>query len=92
MLLSWGFSTWSGRCQLDRETLPLTVADPCIWHSSGTNLSQRQSATTAGAPTDHARVPHRTTSGLRMLLPTTRASCDGQRVLTAPEPVNLTRP
>jgi hypothetical protein len=34
----------------------LTVADPCIWHGCGTNPSRRQSATTAGAPTDQARV------------------------------------
>jgi hypothetical protein len=34
----------------------LTAADPCIWHGCGTNLSRRQSATVAGAPTDQARV------------------------------------
>jgi hypothetical protein len=34
----------------------LTVANPCIWHGCGTNLSRRQSATAAGAPTDQARV------------------------------------
>jgi hypothetical protein len=38
------------------EAPALTVADPCIWHGCGTNLSRRQSATTAGAPTDQARV------------------------------------
>ncbi|GLW45553.1 hypothetical protein Stsp02_12150 [Streptomyces sp. NBRC 14336] len=38
------------------EKTPLTVADPCIWHGSGTNLSRRKSATTAGAPPDGARV------------------------------------
>jgi hypothetical protein len=32
------------------------VADPCIWHGCGMNLSRRQSATTAGAPTERARV------------------------------------
>jgi hypothetical protein len=32
------------------------VADPCIWHDGGTNLSRRPIATTAGAPTDHACV------------------------------------
>ncbi|GGX84433.1 hypothetical protein GCM10010510_31810 [Streptomyces anandii JCM 4720] len=32
------------------------MADPCIWHGNGTNLSQRQSATMVGAPADHARV------------------------------------
>lgn len=54
--LTWSFDTWSDRRELDRETPPLTVADPCIWHGSGTNLSRRKSATTAGALTDHARV------------------------------------
>jgi hypothetical protein len=34
----------------------LTVADPCIWHVCGTNLSRRQSATMAGAPANHACV------------------------------------
>ena len=32
------------------------MADRWIWHDSGTNLSRRQSATTAGASTDCARV------------------------------------
>lgn len=45
----------SGRL-LDHRALVLTVADPCIWHGCGTNLSRRQSATTVGAPTDQARV------------------------------------
>jgi hypothetical protein len=40
----------------DRGAPVLTVADPYIWHACGTNLSRRQSATTAGAPTDQARV------------------------------------
>ena len=56
MLLSWAFDTWYGCWKLDRETLPLTVAGPCIWHGSGTNLSRGQSATMAGTPTDYARV------------------------------------
>jgi hypothetical protein len=34
----------------------LTVADPCIWHGCGMNLSRRQPATTAGQPTDRTRV------------------------------------
>jgi hypothetical protein len=38
------------------QTPSLTVAAPCIWHGSGTDLGRRQSATTAGAPTDQARV------------------------------------
>lgn len=54
--LTWSFDTWSGCPEHDRETPSLTVADPCIWHGSGTNFSRRQSATTAGAPADHARV------------------------------------
>lgn len=45
----------SGRLP-DRGAPVLTVADSCIWHGCGTNLSRRQSATTAGAPTDQARV------------------------------------
>jgi hypothetical protein len=53
--LSCGFvSRGSGRL-LDRTAPVLTVADPCFWHGCGTNLSRRQSATRAGAPTDHAR-------------------------------------
>jgi hypothetical protein len=54
--LTWGFDTWSGCRELDRETPPLTVAAPCIWHGNGMNLSRRKPATTAGAPADHARV------------------------------------
>lgn len=54
--LTWSFDTWSGCGELDHETTPLTVVAPCIWHGSGTNLSRRQSATTAGASTDQARV------------------------------------
>jgi hypothetical protein len=45
----------SGRL-LVRRAPALTVADPCIWHGCGTNLSRRQAATTVGAPTDQARV------------------------------------
>jgi hypothetical protein len=61
--LSCGFvGRGSGRL-LDRGAPVLTVVDPCIWHGCGTNPSRRQSATTAGAPTDQARVclaaPHR---------------------------------
>jgi hypothetical protein len=54
--LSWGFDTWSGCRELDRENPSLTVTGPCIWHDSGTNLSRRQPATTAVRPTDQARV------------------------------------
>jgi hypothetical protein len=54
--LTWSFDTWPSHRELDRETPPLTVTDPWIWHGSGTNLSRRQSATTASAPNDHARV------------------------------------
>jgi hypothetical protein len=42
--------------QLDRMTPPLTLADLCIWHGCGTDLSRRQLATTEGASTDQARV------------------------------------
>jgi hypothetical protein len=54
--LSCGF-VGRGRVRLlDLNPPVLTVTDPCMWHGSGTNLGQRQSATTAGAPTDQARV------------------------------------
>lgn len=49
---------------LDRGAPVLTVADPCIWHGSGTNLSRRQPATTAGAPTSQACVLRCTPTGL----------------------------
>ena len=55
-LLSCGFTDRGSGRLLDRGALVLTVADPCIWHGYGTNLSRRQLATMAGAPTDHARV------------------------------------
>lgn len=45
----------SGRL-LDCGVPVLTVTDSCIWHGCGTNLSRRQPATTAGAPTGQARV------------------------------------
>ena len=52
------------------------------------NLSRRQSATTAGALTDHARVclvpPPQASATLSV--PSTRASRDGQPVTTTPEP------
>lgn len=54
--MTWGFDDWRDARQLDCQNPWLTVADRCIWHDSGTNLSRRQPATTAGAPTDHARV------------------------------------
>jgi hypothetical protein len=54
--LSCGFADRGRKWVLDRGAPALTVADPCIWHGRGTNLSRRQSATTAGAPTDQARV------------------------------------
>jgi hypothetical protein len=63
-------------------------ADPCIWHSCGTNLSRRQSATMVGAPTDQARVclaaplPASTT----LTVASTRASHDGRHALMVPEP------
>jgi hypothetical protein len=54
--LSCGFAGRGSGRLLDRVAPALTVADPCIWHGCGTNLSRRQSATTAGAPADPARV------------------------------------
>lgn len=56
MPVTWGFDDWRDDQQLDLQTPSLTVADRCIWHDSGTNLSRRQPATTAGAPADQARV------------------------------------
>lgn len=58
--MTWGLSCdFAGRGSErvpDRGAPVLTVAAPCIWHGCGTNLSRRQSAATAGAPTDQARV------------------------------------
>lgn len=56
MPVPWGFDDWRDARQLDRQAPSLTVVGPCIWHGSGTNLSRRQPATTAGASTDRARV------------------------------------
>jgi len=76
--------------QLDREVTTLTVADPCIWHDSGTGLSRRQLATMAGSTTWQARVcllhPHGPRPRYR-LLSSTRAArtagCDdGTRALS----------
>jgi hypothetical protein len=50
--VTWGFDDWRDGQQLDLQTPPLTVADRCVWHDSGTKLSRRQLATTAGAPAD----------------------------------------
>lgn len=54
--LTWSFDTRSVCRELDCKTLLLIVADPCIWHGSGTNLSRRKSATMVGQPTMQARV------------------------------------
>lgn len=86
--LSCGFAGRGSGRLLDRRAPVLTVADPCIWHGCGTNLSRRQSATTVTAPTDQARVclaappPAFTT----LPVPSTRASYDSRHVMTAPEP------
>ena len=55
-LLSCGFTDRGSGRLLDRGALVLTVADPCIWHGYGTNLSRRQSATMAAPLIGHARV------------------------------------
>lgn len=55
-VLSCGFAGRASGRLLDRGPLALTVADSYIWHGCGTNLSRRQSATMAGAPTGQARV------------------------------------
>jgi hypothetical protein len=65
----------------------LTVADFCIWHGRGTNLSRRQSATAPGAPTKKARMclaaPPPTFTTLPM--PSARASDDSWHVLLSPQ-------
>ena len=85
--LSCGFAGRRSGRLLNRRASVLTVADPCIWHGSGTNLSRRQSATTAGAPTDQARVclavPPTTLA--TPPVPPTRASRDGRHMSTALE-------
>lgn len=61
--LTWSFDTWSACRQLDRETPLLTVADPCIWHGSGTNSADdSQPRRWVRRPTTHACAslhPHR---------------------------------
>jgi len=85
LLLSCGFTELGSGRVLDHEALSLTVADPCIWHGCGTNLSRRLPATTTGALTDQARVclaaPPPTFATLSVL--STRAGHDGRHVLTA---------
>lgn len=54
--LSCGFAGRGSGRLLSRRAPVLTVTDPCIWHGCGTNLSRRQSRTTAGAPAEQARV------------------------------------
>lgn len=86
--LSCDFGGRGSERLLDRGAPVLTVADPCFWHGCGTDLSRRQSATTAGAPTDKARVclavpPSASTT---LSIPSTRASYDGRNVLMVPEP------
>lgn len=86
--LSCDFAGRGSERLLDRGTPVLTVAAPCIWHDCGTNLSRRQSATTAGASTDPARVclaaPPPTFTTLSV--PSTRGSRDGRHVAAVPEP------
>jgi hypothetical protein len=43
-----GFAGRGSERLLDRRAPVLTVANPCIWHGCGTNLSRRQSATRVG--------------------------------------------
>lgn len=55
-VLSCGFTDRGSGRLLDRGAPALTVTAPCIWHGCGTHLSRRQPATSASAPSDHARV------------------------------------
>lgn len=88
MPVTCGFGAWRDAPQLNRQAPSLTVADRCIWHDSGTNLSRRQPATTAGALADQARVcpaaPPRASATLP--LPSTGASRDDRPVTTVPKP------
>lgn len=86
--LSCGFTDRESERLLDCRAHVLTVVDPCIWHGCGTNLSRRQSATMAGAPTNQARVclaappPASTT----LPVPSNRASHDSRHVMMLPAP------
>lgn len=62
------YSRGSGRRKLDCETPSLTVTDPCIWDSNGTNLSWRQSATVGVRQPIHPRMRRCTLAGLATLL------------------------
>lgn len=81
------FRVWAGSMNPDRGTPSLTVADPCIWHGYGTNLSRWQSAATGCA---------RAESGARVSLQShpPQPCCqfrrqlnanDGQHALTVPQ-------
>lgn len=54
--LNCGFAGRGSERLLDCRAPVLTAAIPCNWHGCGTNLSRRQSATTAGQPTAQVRV------------------------------------
>jgi hypothetical protein len=76
---------WSGyAAPLPRCSPSLTLADLCFWHGCGTNTSRRESVTTAGAPTDQARV---CLTGLQLssAAPSVSAGRDGGHILTVPE-------
>lgn len=85
--LSCGFAGRGSGRLLDRGAPALTVADPCIWHGCGTNLSRRQSATMAGSPTGQARVCLAAPSPALTTLPvlSTETNHDGRRILTVLE-------
>lgn len=86
--LGCGFVGRGSERLLDRGAPVLTVTDPCFWHGCGTNLSRRQSATTAGAPTGQARVclAAPPPASATLPVPSIRASRNGRHMLTAPEP------
>jgi hypothetical protein len=79
-----GFTGRGSERLLDCGAPVLTVAAPCIWHGCGTNLSRRQSATMAGAPTNHARVclAAPPPASATLLVSSTGASGEGRPVVT----------
>ncbi len=86
--LSCGLAGREGPRLLDGRVPVLTVADRCIWHGCGTNLSHRQSARMAGALADQARVCLASPPPSSTTLPalSTRARHEGRHMTMEPEP------
>lgn len=86
--LSCGFVGRGSEQLLDWGAPVLPLADSCMWHGCGTNLSRREPVTMAGAPTDQTRVclaaPPRAPTTLSVRL--TRTSLDGRHVMTVLRP------